>query len=60
MLHYTVNQHPHWACQQYGHSGGTRGWLGVEKAGPGEVMTVENLFYFLSYQKRAIFKNNFD
>jgi hypothetical protein len=31
MLHYTVNQHPHWARQQYGHSGGTRGWLGVER-----------------------------
>ena len=25
----TVNQHPHWACWQYGHSGGTQGWLGV-------------------------------
>ena len=24
MLHYTVNQHPHWACRQYGHSEGTR------------------------------------
>ena len=31
MLHYTVSQRPHWACQQYGHSGGTRGWLGVER-----------------------------
>ena len=31
MLHYTVNQCPHWACRQYGHTGGTRGWLGVEK-----------------------------
>ena len=31
MLHYTVNQRPHWACQQYGHSGGTWGWLGVER-----------------------------
>jgi hypothetical protein len=31
MLHYTVNQRPHWACRQYGHSGGTRGWLGVER-----------------------------
>ena len=31
ILHYTVNQHPHWACQQYGHSGGTQGWLGVKK-----------------------------
>ncbi len=31
MLHYTVNQCPHWACRQYGHSGGTRGWLGVER-----------------------------
>ena len=49
MLHYTVNQRPHWACQQYGHSGGTRRWLGVEKTGPGEVMTVENLFIY--YQK---------
>ena len=27
MLHYTVNQHHHWACWQYGHSGGTHGWL---------------------------------
>ena len=31
MLHYTVNQRPHWACPQYGHSGGTWGWLGVER-----------------------------
>ena len=31
MFHYTVNQHPHWACRQYGHSGGTRRWLGVER-----------------------------
>ena len=31
MLHYTVNQCPHWACPQYGHSGGTKEWLGVEK-----------------------------
>ena len=31
MLHYTVNQRPHWACRQYGHSGGTRGWLGVQR-----------------------------
>ena len=31
MLHYTVNQRPYWACRQYGHSGGTRGWLGVER-----------------------------
>ena len=31
MLHYTVNQRLHWACRQYGHSGGTRGWLGVER-----------------------------
>jgi hypothetical protein len=31
MLHYTVNQRPHWACRQYGHSGGARGWLGVER-----------------------------
>ena len=30
MLDYTVNQRPHWACQQCGHSGGTRGWLGGE------------------------------
>ena len=29
MLHYTVNQRPHWTPRQYGHSGGTRGWLGV-------------------------------
>ena len=107
MLHYTVNQRLHWACQQYGHSGRCQlclqdishsakrhrqatvdhwvslcvwnvvGWLIVYqdpgqyskticwsqirwyllqggtllwqvhswKAGPGEVMTVENLFY---------------
>ena len=31
MLHYTVNQLPDWACRQYGHSGGTRGWLGVKR-----------------------------
>ena len=31
MLHYTVIQHPHWACHQYGQSGGTQGWLGVKK-----------------------------
>jgi hypothetical protein len=31
MLHYTVNQRPHWARQQYVHSGLTRGWLGVER-----------------------------
>ena len=30
-LHYTVNQHLHWACRQYGHSGGTGGWLGVKR-----------------------------
>ena len=29
MLHYTVNQHLHRACQQYAHSGGTQGWLCV-------------------------------
>ena len=27
-LDYTVNQCPHWTCQQYGHSEGTQGWLG--------------------------------
>ena len=31
ILHYTVNQHLHWACRQYGYTGGTRGWLGVER-----------------------------
>ena len=31
MLHYKVNHRPHWASQQYGHSGGTWGWLGVER-----------------------------
>ena len=31
MLHYTVNQRLHWACEQCGHSLGTRGWLGVER-----------------------------
>jgi hypothetical protein len=30
MIHYIVNQPPHWACRQYGHPGGTRGWLGVK------------------------------
>jgi hypothetical protein len=25
VFHYTVNQRPHWACRQYGHSGGTFG-----------------------------------
>ena len=30
-LLYTVNQRSHWACWQYGHSGGTWGWLGVER-----------------------------
>ena len=30
ILHYRVNQGLHWACQQYGHTGGIRGWLGVE------------------------------
>ena len=32
MLHYTMNEHSHWACWQYGHSGGTQGWLGVNFA----------------------------
>ena len=31
ILHYTVNQRLHWACQQYGHSGGTREWLGIQR-----------------------------
>ena len=31
MLHYTVNQCPHWARQQYCHFRETRGWLGVER-----------------------------
>ena len=30
MLHYRVNQHPHWACPWYGYTGGTRGWLVVK------------------------------
>ena len=30
-LHYTVNQRPHWACQQYCNSGGTWGWIGVKR-----------------------------
>ena len=29
LLCFTVNQHPHWDGWQYGHSGGTQGWLGV-------------------------------
>ena len=32
MLHYTVNQCPHWVCRQYGHFGGTQEWLGVDKS----------------------------
>ena len=31
ILHSTVNQPPHWACRQYGHTWGTRGWLGVDR-----------------------------
>ena len=31
MLHYTVNQRLHWACRQYGHSGGALRWLGVKR-----------------------------
>ena len=31
ILHYTVNQHPHWAFRQYGYSKGIQGWLGIEK-----------------------------
>jgi hypothetical protein len=31
ILHYTVNQCLHWACRQYGHTGGTRGWLGIQR-----------------------------
>ena len=31
MLHYTVNQRLHWACQQYGCTGWTWGWLGVKR-----------------------------
>ena len=31
MLHFNERQRPHWACRQYGHTGGTRGWLGVER-----------------------------
>ena len=40
MLHYTVNQHPHWACRQYGHSvhGRLYRWT-------------ENSFPFFLYQK---------
>ena len=29
LLCFTVNQRLHWACWQYGHSGGTQRWLGV-------------------------------
>jgi hypothetical protein len=54
MLHYTVNQRPHWARRQYGHSGGTLGWLGVERLTctflESRSMTVENLFLFIYYQ----------
>ena len=31
MLHFNERQRPHWACRQYGHTGGTRRWLGVER-----------------------------
>ena len=31
MLHFNERQHPHWACRQYGQTGGTRRWLGVER-----------------------------
>ena len=31
MIHFNERQRPHWACRQYGHTGGTRGWLGVER-----------------------------
>ena len=31
MIHFNVHQRPHWACRQYGHTGGTRGWLGVDR-----------------------------
>ena len=31
ILHFIVNQRPHWAYWQYGQSGGTWGWLGVER-----------------------------
>ena len=31
MLQNTVNQCPHWACQQYGRSGGIQEWLDVER-----------------------------
>ena len=31
ILHYTVNQHQHWAHWQYDHSGGTCEWLGVKR-----------------------------
>ena len=30
-LRSSVNQCPYWDHQQYGHSGGNRGWLGVER-----------------------------
>ena len=31
MLHSNERQRPHWACLQYGHTGETRRWLGVER-----------------------------
>ena len=31
MLHFNERQRPHWACWQYGHTGGTWWWLGVER-----------------------------
>ena len=31
MLYFDERQRRHWACWQFGHTGGTRGWLGVER-----------------------------
>ena len=31
LLHFNKRQRPHWACRQYGHTGWTWGWLGVER-----------------------------
>ena len=45
MLHYTVNQCPHWACPQYGHSGETWGWQGRHQE-----MSTLHAGYILQYK----------
>ena len=45
-------QRPHWACRQYGHSGGTRGWLGVESKviNPSEATHSATQFFKRAYK----------